>query len=84
MLFRSVKQEMDGLDYKKDKVKLEQLDKLYVDKLKASATEWEKCLKIDGSDRESLENLELVYGRLDDKANLDRIQKKMKSLGYEN
>lgn len=82
--YRLVKQEMDGLDYKKDKVKLEQLDKLYVDKLKASATEWEKCLKIDGSDRESLENLELVYGRLDDKANLDRIQKKMKSLGYEN
>ena len=82
--YKLVKQEMDGLDYKKDKLKLEQLDKVYVEKLRYAAAEWEKCLKIDGSDRESLENLELVYGRLDDKTNLDRIQKKMKSLGYDN
>lgn len=82
--YKLVKQEMDGLDYKKDRVKLEQLDKTYVEKLKAAAAEWEKCIKIDGADRESLENLELIYGRLDDKTNLDRIQKKMKSLGYEN
>ena len=82
--YREVKQQMDGLDYKKDKVKLEQLDKLYLEKLKAAAIEWEKCQKIDSSDRESLENLELIYGVLDDKTNLDRIQKKMKSLGYEN
>lgn len=82
--YREVKQQMDGLDYKKDKVKLEQLDKLYLEKLRFAAGEWEKCLKIDTSDRESLENLELIYGVLDDKANLDKVQKKMKSLGYEN
>lgn len=82
--YREVKQQMDALDYKKDKVKLEQLDKLYIEKLKASAVEWEKCLKIDGNDRESLENLELIYGRMDDQTNLARVQKKMKALGYEN
>jgi len=82
--YKEVKQQMDVLDYKKDKVKLEQLDKLYVEKLRASAAEWEKCLKIDDKDRESLENLELIFGRLDDRANLDRIQKRMKALGYEN
>jgi tetratricopeptide (TPR) repeat protein len=80
--FVDVKQQMDQLDYKKDRAKLEQLDKQYVEKLREAAAGWENCEKIDPKEREVLENLELIYGRLDDKVKLVPIQNKMKSLGY--
>jgi tetratricopeptide (TPR) repeat protein len=80
--FAEVKSQMDQLDYKKDRVKLEELDKLYVEKLKEAAKGWENCRKIDATEREVLENLELIYVRLDDKVKLAPIQAKMKELGY--
>ena len=37
---------------------------------------------LSDKEREVLENLELIYGRLDDKAKLAPLQAKMKALGY--
>lgn len=76
--YRKVKQEMDGLDPKKDSKKMFEMDKLYVEKLKAAAAEWEKCEKLKPEEVGVLENLQLIYYLVDDKAGQERMKKKLK------
>ncbi|MBM3177771.1 MAG: tetratricopeptide repeat protein [Bacteroidetes bacterium] len=82
--FQSVKREMDGLDFKKDKDKLLALDKLYLERLREAAVLWESCEKISPNEREVLENLQLIYSpsQLDDKVKYATIEKKMKINGF--
>ena len=82
--FQSVKREMDGLDFKKDKDKLLALDKLYLEKLREAASLWESCEKISPNEREILENLQLIYSpsQLDDKVKYAAVEKKMKINGF--
>jgi len=76
--YRRVKSEMDGLDPKKDRAKLFEMDKLYVEKLKVAAAEWEKCEKLKPEETGVLENLQLIYYLVDDKAGQERMKKKLK------
>lgn len=82
--FQTVKREMDGLDFKKDKEKLLALDKQYLEKLREAAALWENCEKINPNEREVLENLQLIYSpsQLDDKVKYAAIEKKMKINGF--
>ncbi|MFM9076445.1 MAG: hypothetical protein ACKORJ_12920, partial [Bacteroidota bacterium] len=66
------------LDPKKDSKKLFEMDKLYVEKLKAAAAEWEKCEKLKPEEVGVLENLQLIYYLVDDKAGIERMKKKLK------
>lgn len=82
--FQNVKQEMDKLDFKKDKQKLLELDKVYLDKLREASGLWENCEKIAPNEREVLENLWRIYSpsQLDDKAKYAAVEKRMKINGF--
>ena len=82
--FQKVKEEMDALDYKKDKAKLEQLDKTYLQKLRDAAVLWEECERLSPNEREVLENLWRIYSpsQLDEKVKYAAVEKKMKLNGF--
>jgi tetratricopeptide (TPR) repeat protein len=81
--YKSVKIEMDKLDYKKDKDKLMALDKEYMAKLAEAAIVWEKVQKIDNNNTEVLWNLLSIYGILEAKDKYNATKAKLKSLGEE-
>lgn len=77
-----IRRELDGLDYKKEKAKMDNLDKVLQQKLKEAADKWEACLKIDNKHRQTLDQLEYIYNLIPDQPNADRILKIKKSFGY--
>ncbi len=81
--YRATKAEMDKLDYKKDKTKLEALDKEYLTKMNESMTMWETISKIDPNHADVLGNLYLLYGQLDMKDKLNATIARMKANGME-
>ena len=81
--YRAIKLEMDKLDYKKDKAKLESLDKEYVTKMTEAMLRWEEVSKIDQNHQDVLGNLYILYGQLDMKDKLNQIISRMKANGME-
>ena len=81
--YKQVKVEMDKLDYKKDKAKLEALDKEYVGKMNEALARWEEISKIDLNHPDVLGNLYLLYGQLDMKDKLNATISRMKANGME-
>lgn len=81
--YKRVKQEMDKLDYRKDKAKLEELDKEYLAELSNSLKRWEDISKIDQNNQDVLGNLYLLYGQLEMKDKLNATISRMKANGME-
>jgi tetratricopeptide (TPR) repeat protein len=81
--YRAVKIEMDKLDYKKDKAKLEALDKEYVAKMNEAMLRWEDVSKIDPNHVDVLGNLYILYGQLEMKDKLSATISRMKANGME-
>lgn len=81
--YRKTKSEMDALDYKKDKAKLEVLDKEYLTKLSESINNWETLEKLDPNNQDIMGNLYLLYGNLEMKEKLAKIVSRMKANGME-
>jgi tetratricopeptide (TPR) repeat protein len=81
--YKKVKSEMDKLDYKKDKAKLEALDKEYLSELNISLKRWEDISKIDQNNQDVLGNLYLLYGQLEMKDKLNAVISRMKANGME-
>jgi tetratricopeptide (TPR) repeat protein len=81
--YRATKQEMDKLDYKKDKAKLEALDKEYLAKMNESLVMWETISKIDQNHQDVLGNLYILYGQLEMKDKLNAIIARMKANGMD-
>ena len=81
--YKKVKQEMDKLDYRKDKAKLEALDKDYLKELAISLKRWEEVAKIDQNNPDVLGNLYLLYGQLEMKDKLNATISRMKANGME-
>lgn len=80
-----IKKEMAALGISEaDKKKRFELDKVYVDKLKAALPYWEKAEQLNPSDTEVLDFLHLIYGDLDMQAQVKRIEKRYKELGLDN
>ncbi len=80
-----IKKEMAALGISEaDKKKRFELDKVYVDKLKAALPHWEKAEQLNPSDTEVLDALYLIYGDLDMQAQVKRIEKRYKELGLDN
>jgi tetratricopeptide (TPR) repeat protein len=79
---KKVKQEMNQLGIKpEEKKKKFELDKVYVEKLKAVAPYYEKCEKLNPDDAKTLDNLYEIYKDLGEDAKVAKIEKKMKTLG---
>jgi tetratricopeptide (TPR) repeat protein len=81
--YKSVKAEMDKLDYKKDKAKLEELDKVYMAKVGESVGVWENMQKLDPNYVETLWNLYSIYGILEMKDKYNVVKSRLKALGEE-
>jgi tetratricopeptide (TPR) repeat protein len=81
--YKHVKQEMDKLDYRKDKAQLEKLDKEYLAELSKSLKRWEEVAKIDQNNQDVLGNLYLLYGQLEMKDKLNATISRMKANGME-
>jgi tetratricopeptide (TPR) repeat protein len=81
--YKNVKVEMDKLDYKKDKAKLEELDKVYMTKVGESVKVWENMQKLDANNVEVLWNLYSIYGILDMKDKYNTVKSRLKALGEE-
>jgi tetratricopeptide (TPR) repeat protein len=81
--YKKTKMEMDKLDYKKDKAKLEALDKEYVTKMNEALVRWEEIAKIDPNHVDVLGNLYLLYGQLEMKDKLNATISRMKANGME-
>jgi tetratricopeptide (TPR) repeat protein len=81
--YKKTKAEMDKLDYRKDKAKLEALDKEYLAKLNESLKMWEEISKIDQNHADVLGNLYLLYGQLEMKDKLTQTIARMKANGME-
>lgn len=81
--YKNVKVEMDKLDYKKDKAKLEELDKVYMTKVGESVKVWENVQKLDANNVEVLWNLYSIYGILDMKDKYNTVKSRLKALGEE-
>jgi tetratricopeptide (TPR) repeat protein len=79
---KEVKSQMNQLGItKEDMKKRMDLDKIYVDKLKAALPNWELCEKLSPDEARVLDALLNIYGDLDNQAQITRIEKKMKALG---
>lgn len=79
---KAVKQEMNKLGIKPEEKKRKfELDKVYVDKLKAVVPYYEQCEKLSPDDARVLDNLHEIYQDLGNDAQVARIEKKMKTLG---
>jgi tetratricopeptide (TPR) repeat protein len=81
--YRATKEAMDKLDYKKDKAKLEALDKEYLTKMNESLAMWEGISKIDQNHQDVLGNLYILYGQLDMKEKLAAVIARMKANGMD-
>ncbi len=80
-----IKKEMAALGISEaDKKKRFELDKVYVEKLKAALPFWEKAEQLNPSDTEVLDALYLIYGDLGMDAQIKRIEKRYKELGLDN
>lgn len=66
-----------------DRKKKQDLDAVYVQKLKVALPYWEKAEKLNASDREVLDELYSIYSDLGMEADIKRIQKRLKELGIE-
>lgn len=79
---KAVKQQMNQLGISaEDKKKKLELDKVYVEKLKAVAPYFEACEKLSPDEPKVLDNLHAIYTDLGNDAQIARIEKKMKALG---
>jgi tetratricopeptide (TPR) repeat protein len=80
-----VKKQMASLGIsEKDRKQKFELDKVYIERLKAALPHWEKAEKLNPSDTEVLDALYIIYGDLDNQAQLKRIEKRYKELGLDN
>jgi tetratricopeptide (TPR) repeat protein len=80
-----VKKEMSSLGISEaDKKKKFDLDKIYMEKLKAALPVWEKAEKLNPSDTEVLDALYIMYTDLDNQPQMKRIEKRYKELGLDN
>ncbi|MCS6973707.1 MAG: tetratricopeptide repeat protein [Cyclobacteriaceae bacterium] len=80
-----IKKEMASLGISEaDKKKRYELDKVYVEKLKAALPYWEKAEQLNPSDTEVLDALYLIYVDLGMEAQVKRIEKRYKELGLDN
>jgi tetratricopeptide (TPR) repeat protein len=80
----SIKREMNSLGIsEKDKKRKFELDKVYLEKLKAALPYWESVEKLKPNDNEVLDNLYAIYLDLDMTAQVKRIEKRYKELGIE-
>ncbi|MCX7636283.1 MAG: tetratricopeptide repeat protein [Cyclobacteriaceae bacterium] len=80
-----IKKEMASLGISEaDKKKRFELDKVYVEKLKAALPYWEKAEQLNPSDTEVLDALYLIYVDLGMEAQIKRIEKRYKELGLDN
>ncbi len=80
-----IKKEMASLGISEaDKKRRFELDKVYVEKLKAALPYWEQAERLNPSDTEVLDALYLIYGDLDMQAQVKRIEKRYKELGLDN
>lgn len=66
-----------------DRKKKFELDKVLVEKLKIALPYWEQAEKINPSDQEVLDRLYTIYGDLDNRAQVQRIEKRYKELGMD-
>lgn len=79
---KAVKQQMNQLGITaEDKKKKLELDKVYVEKLKAVVPYFEACEKLSPDDPKVLDNLHAIYTDLGNEAQIARLEKKMKALG---
>lgn len=79
---KKVKQEMNQLGItKEDQKKRLELDKVYVDKLKVALPYFENCEKLNPDDARVLDTLLNIYSDLGNEPQINRITKKMKTLG---
>lgn len=81
--YKKIKTEMDKLDYRKDKAKLEELDKKYLDEMAKALKRWEEVAKIDQNNPDVLGNLYILYGQLEMKDKLNATISRMKANGME-
>lgn len=80
-----VKKEMSSLGITEaDRKKKFDLDKVYLEKLKAALPFWEKAEQLNPSDTEVLDALYIMYSDLDDQVKMKRIEKRYKELGLDN
>lgn len=83
--YKATKTKMEGLDYKKNKQELEQLDKLLLSQWADAAKRWEVIYNLDNNNVDALGNLELLYGQLEMKDKQNVIISRLKALGlYDN
>jgi len=79
---RDVKNQMNQLGITaEDRKKRFELDKVYVEKLKASLPYWQICEKLSPDDSKVLDVLLSIYSDLGDQNQVDRLTKRMKALG---
>ncbi len=79
---KTVKQEMNQLGISAaDKKKKLDLDKIYVEKLKAVVPYYEQCEKLSPDEPKVLDALLAIYTDLGNDAQIARVEKKMKTLG---
>lgn len=79
---KDVKSQMNQLGItKEDMKKRMDLDKTYVEKLKAALPNWELCEKLSPDEPRVLDTLLNIYSDLDNQPQITRIEKKMKALG---
>lgn len=79
---KDVKSQMNQLGITKEEMKKRMdLDKVYVDKLKAALPNWELCEKLSPDEPRVLDTLLNIYNDLDNQPQITRIEKKMKALG---
>jgi tetratricopeptide (TPR) repeat protein len=80
----AIKKQMGQLGISaEDKKKKFELDKVLVEKLKATLPYFEKAEKINGNDQEVLDALYSIYSDLDMQDQLKRVEKKAQELGYD-
>ncbi|MBX2916706.1 MAG: tetratricopeptide repeat protein [Cyclobacteriaceae bacterium] len=68
---------------KADLAKAMEIDKVYVEKLKIALPYVEACEKISPDDVNVLYSLLTIYGDLDNQASVNRVKKRLKTLGEE-
>jgi tetratricopeptide (TPR) repeat protein len=79
---RVVKAQMNQLGITKEDMKKKlELDKLYLEKLRAALPYWENCEKLSPDEPRVLDTLLNIYYDLDNQPQAARLEKKMKSLG---
>jgi hypothetical protein len=67
-----------------DKKKKQDLDVVYVQKLKVALPYWERAEKLNASDHEVLDELYSIYSDLGMESEIKRVEKRYKELGIDN